>query len=418
MEEITEIKLDTLPSANFGPGVELLMNGKKKEGPAEINTVELDKLEKELNELSGVEKPKVGWGGAINIAPEPPVEIKPIATERTTTLKFDEVRQLPEAKPKVESWDGFKSVNTGVVMNDPKPAEAEMPVIEMTKQKFKYLRKLEELENRGVKLTKKYSMESPLQEMQGEYDNIVEEKEKSNSVKFQGKMLMACITGLEFLNTKFDPFDVKLDGWAEQVGENIDDYDDIFMELHEKYKSKAKMAPELKLMFQLGGSAMMLHMTNSMFKSAVPGMDDIMRQNPELMQKFTQAAVSSMAATKPGLSSFMNTVQQPRSEPRSEPRNEPRSEPPRNYEPRPEPRPRAEPKTVPMRPEMKGPSDLDQILTGLKVKPPPVAEPEITLHEDPGSTVSITELHEMKESLKAPKSKRRVKSDKNTISLF
>jgi hypothetical protein len=114
-------------------------------------------------------------------------------------------------------------------------------------------------------------------------------------VKFQGKMLLACITGIEFLNNKFDPFDLKLDGWSEQMNENLGEYDEIFAELHEKYKSKAKMSPELKLLFQLGGSAIMLHMTNTMFKSALPGMDDIMRQNPELMQQFTQAAVSSMS---------------------------------------------------------------------------------------------------------------------------
>ena len=41
-------------------------------------------------------------------------------------------------------------------------------------------------------------------------------------------MLMAAITGLEFLNNKFDPFDLHLDGWGEQVNENIDDYDEIF----------------------------------------------------------------------------------------------------------------------------------------------------------------------------------------------
>ena len=123
---------------------------------------------------------------------------------------------------------------------------------------------------------------------------IIAEKEKSNSVKFQGKMLMACITGLEFLNNKFDPFDLKLDGWGEQVNENINDYDEIFGELQGKYHSKAKMAPELKLMFQLAGSAIMLHMTNSMFKSSMPNMDDYMRQHPEVMKQFTKAAVSSM----------------------------------------------------------------------------------------------------------------------------
>ena len=78
-------------------------------------------------------------------------------------------------------------------------------------------------------------------------------------------------------------------------------------ELHEKYKSKAKMAPELKLLFQLGGSGIMVHMTNTMFKSSMPGMDDIMKQNPELMQQFTQAAVNTMGESNPGFGNFMNS---------------------------------------------------------------------------------------------------------------
>ena len=35
-------------------------------------------------------------------------------------------------------------------------------------------------------------MDSPLAEMQGEYEMIKQEKEKNNSVKFQGKMLDGC----------------------------------------------------------------------------------------------------------------------------------------------------------------------------------------------------------------------------------
>ena len=71
---------------------------------------------------------------------------------------------------------------------------------------------------------------------------------------------------------------------------------------------RLKMAPELKLLFMLGGSAVMLHMTNTMFKSAMPGMDDIMRQNPELMQQFTLTAASSMGDSNPGLGGFMNMM--------------------------------------------------------------------------------------------------------------
>ena len=36
---------------------------------------------------------------------------------------------------------------------------------------------------------------------------------------------MACITGIEFLNNKFDPFDIKLEGWGEQLNENIEEYE-------------------------------------------------------------------------------------------------------------------------------------------------------------------------------------------------
>jgi hypothetical protein len=115
-------------------------------------------------------------------------------------------------------------------------------------------------------------------------------------------MLMACITGVEFLNNRFDPFDVKLTGWSESIHENINDYNDVFEELHEKYHTKTKMAPELKLMFMVGGSAFMFHLTNSMFKSQLPGLGDIMKQNPDLMKQFASAAMGSMGG--PDMSSM------------------------------------------------------------------------------------------------------------------
>ena len=42
-------------------------------------------------------------------------------------------------------------------------------------------------------------------------------KNNKKLVKFQGKILTALITGIEFLNNRFDPFDIKLDGWSEQI---------------------------------------------------------------------------------------------------------------------------------------------------------------------------------------------------------
>jgi len=91
-----------------------------------------------------------------------------------------------------------------------------------------------------------------------------------NAEKLGAKILLTTITALEFLNTKFDPFDLKLDGWSESVHENIDDYNEVFGELYEKYKSNTKMPPEVKLIMMVGGSAAMVHLTNTMFKSSTP----------------------------------------------------------------------------------------------------------------------------------------------------
>ena len=110
-------------------------------------------------------------------------------------------------------------------------------------------------------------MASDIDEMRMEYLRIKKHREVENSIKFSRKMLIAGITAIEFLNNKFDPFDAKLDGWSESVHENINDYDEVFEELHEKYKEAAKMSPEIKLLMMLGGSGFMFHLSNSLFKN-------------------------------------------------------------------------------------------------------------------------------------------------------
>jgi hypothetical protein len=114
-------------------------------------------------------------------------------------------------------------------------------------EKKEILYQMDRLETKGYRLPRKFSMQSDLEEMRVEYHRILREKEVDASIRFQRKMLMAFSTGLEFLNTRFDPFDLKLDGWSEQISEDLTDYDDIFEELHDKYKSSGrKMAPELR----------------------------------------------------------------------------------------------------------------------------------------------------------------------------
>ena len=54
---------------------------------------------------------------------------------------------------------------------------------------------------------------------------------------------MAFVTALEFLNNRFDPFDLKLDGWSENVHEGINEYDDIFEESMRNINLLVKLLP-------------------------------------------------------------------------------------------------------------------------------------------------------------------------------
>jgi len=403
-------------SVNFGGGLELLMNDKK----TDVKLDEITNLEQELNELvfdSSLEN---------TLFKESPIEFTPFQ-ETVNEVKSEKPEVKSENESKIgestsqtsepKTWDGFGKFNDTPVQH-----EKEVTKEDLLREKLKILRKLESLEAKGVNLSKKYNMDSSLLEMQGEYELIMEEKNKQNSIKFQGNMLMAFINGIEFLNNKFDPFDVKLEGWGEQINENINDYDEIFSELHEKYKSKAKIAPEVKLLFQLAGSGIMIHMTNSMFKTAMPGMDDILRQNPDLMKSFQTAAVNSMG-NNPGFSGFMNGLMNPTTSPTYDVGGPPPPLATQGPNSAPPPiRPGMSKMSAPINPknafnaalddfrtDMRGP-DINDLLSGLKTKTIDIQQ------SNNNSTISLSDLKDLDGDHLPKKSKRR-KSDKNVINL-
>lgn len=212
---------------------------------------------------------------------------------------LDSFSDSDDDRASVKSDTDANPRNSRSNMFQPKPSPSSVPdappsLKEIMKEKEELLYKFERLKRLGVQIPVQFNMSSNLDEMKSEYDRLKRARDSENAVKFSRKALMACVTGIEFLNTKFDPLDVKLEGWSESVHENISEYDEVFEELHEKYKGSSKMAPELKLLFMLGGSAFMFHLTNTMFKSSIPGIGDIMKQNPDLMKQFASAALNTM----------------------------------------------------------------------------------------------------------------------------
>ena len=473
-------------SVNFGTGIELLMNDKKKNSSFSTNVDlgELNRLESELNELSGASSSKpeaetktlsgfasnlFNFGGSSK-EPEPKIDATPLETD--SNLGHATVESLGSTK----TWDGFSKMNEIPLTGENAPRMTER---DKRRKKRAMIAKLEDWYSKGnIKNNSHFNMDSPYEEVEDEYETVMEEKRKKDSVKLQGWWFMTFVNSIEYANAAFNPFDLNLDGWGEQISEDIESYEEIFTELHEKYKG-GKLSPEISLLLRLGFSAAVVNITNKALSTATPGFNDVIRQSPELMKMFTNATVQSMSQQAPGMG-FMNNILNPEEQVKTSFGAPPapvdtKTQPPpmrpgamqftaqasgnrpdismgrgtmfkesgvdissqfENPNKRPEPPRRPEPsfrsevnqrndqrneQRPDQRPEMRGPQnmDLNGLLSGLKTR-------EVNIHnsskkstsDENDSMVSVVSMKDIQNATLPKKSNRRKqKSDKNTISL-
>lgn len=361
MEEINLFNLDAnvidiggggsmSSSVNFGPGIELLMNDKKsKSNNINIDLGELDTLERELNEMTGnksgdqgrrnggeassstrsfgfsdfanlfggdgssgggneepMEEVKMNFGGGGGVRGRNDEDL-----EKENSNIGSATRQTHNA---AKTWDGFTKFNEIPVDYKSSTSEnsgAKLNEREKRRKKKMMIKKLEEWREKGlIKSYSHFNEDSAYEDIEDEYESAFEDKRKKDSIKLQGWWFMTFVNSVEYANAAFNPFDINLDGWGEQVNEDIDNYDEIFSELHEKYKG-GKFSPELMILLRLGFSAAVVNFTNKALSSATPGFNDVIKQSPELMKMFTNATVSSMSQQSPGFAFASNLVNNP-----------------------------------------------------------------------------------------------------------
>lgn len=193
------------------------------------------------------------------------------------------VREGKEGKNNQKDRNG-KDAGYGSDDSDDSEKNSKMSRKEDDKLKAEYLSKFDRLRKKGIAVSKKFTMKSKLSDMQKEFQRLNRNNEVDSAIKFQRKALVAVLSGLEFINKKFDPFAVKLDGWTESVVNDIDEYDNVFERLYDKYAGSADVAPEIELMMMVAGSALMFHMSKSLFNNSNFNISDILKQNPDLMK--------------------------------------------------------------------------------------------------------------------------------------
>jgi hypothetical protein len=448
MEEVFNINLDTetipvseKPTVNFGPGIELLMNDKKisnNEGTT-VSLDDLDDLEKDMNNLSDSLPNTSNISSNVFTIKEDNNDIQNDSNLGNATR---------ESAGNTQTWDGFSKLNE-MPVNDYISKNTTLSQREKRRKKRTMIKKLEEWSDKGLtKNASRFDLESPYEDIEDEYETVLEDKRKKDSIKLQGWWFMTFINSLEYANTAFNPFDLNLDGWGEQVSEDMDSYEEIFSELHDKYKG-GKLAPEISLLLRVGFSAAVLNFSNKALSSATPAFNDVIKQSPELMKMFTNATVDSMSQQSPGFNMANNLMREQAEKPRGPPPPAPvdttRQAPPQRPGSMSSNRPDLNASRGTMfkekgtdinnsyqnindnshiptsRPEMKGPqnSDIDNILAGLKTKTINIHEqPSQSNNQDNDSVVSVTSLKDM-DNTNGPKSTKRKKnrSDKNIISL-
>lgn len=465
MEEITLSELEPIninlggnsgisQSTSFGSGIELLMNDKNKStNTSNTNLAELDKLENELNDLSTINlndnnfAPRASTP-SVSFAPDaPPITLKIDSDPLFSDINDSKIgASTKESIGNQTTWDGFSKLNEVPLAN-----ERQLPMNEREKRRKKrhMLKNLEQWSEKGIiKDIAHLTMNSPFDEIEDEYESAIEDKRKRDSVKIQQNWMITMVNTIEYGNSMFDPFGISLDGWGESVSEDVDSYNEIFEELHEKYKG-GKMSPELSLLLRLGFSASVVHFSNKALSSAAPGFNDVIKQSPELMRMFTSATVDTMKQQSPGMAfaeELLNTKPNMSSGPPPAAMKTRESEPPQrpgsmqftqSTSNRPDinasrgmmfseqgvemntSAPASQPplpQSTSARPEMRGPrnTDIDNILSGLK-KNDSVENISISRNDD--SLVSVTSLNDADKNILPKKSKKRNISDKKVVSL-
>ena len=248
----------------------------------------------ELNTMEPIEPITLNLGSSNT---QPPVEIQ--FTKSSSDFNSS---SGPSAAGGGSLFSNAQSSTSVFNTLSPAPAPRLSPEEEQ-KEKSDLVNKLQRLESKGFAVSRRYTMDNTLDEMKQEYARLLDARNLETSIKFQRQMMVGAVTGLQWMNDRFDPFDLKLDGWSESVHESIEDFDEIFEELYDKYKEKGKMPPEARLIMSLAGSGFMCHVSNTFLRSKMPSMDDILKQNPDMARQFAQAAAKSAG---PGFGNFMN----------------------------------------------------------------------------------------------------------------
>jgi hypothetical protein len=153
------------------------------------------------------------------------------------TVNFDEA-PAPRIVPSIESvgptqtWEGVQNLNAEPFL--PSGGGRRMNEELVMKEKYEILRKFERLSRLGVPMRKKFTMDSPLEEMKMELEFIKKEKSMDQTIQQFSEWFVTGMGGMEWASKNVplvQAFGLKLDGLSEAAQMKVGDMEEDFEEL-------------------------------------------------------------------------------------------------------------------------------------------------------------------------------------------
>uniref|UniRef100_A0A6C0DQ38 Uncharacterized protein n=1 Tax=viral metagenome TaxID=1070528 RepID=A0A6C0DQ38_9ZZZZ len=206
------------------------------------------------------------------------------------------VPSLDETGP-MRTSDGLENMNAEAFF--PSQSSRKMSEEFVMKEKYEILRKFERLAKLGVPMRKRFTLDSPLEEMKMELEFIRREKAMDQTIKQFCEWYITGMSALEWSSTNVafvKAFGLNLSGLSESAQMNVADMEEDFEELYDLYGDKLKMHPLVRIPIRTCMMVYMVHLTNQMaMKSPIPNMQDILKTNPDIARQLATAAMQQQS---------------------------------------------------------------------------------------------------------------------------
>ena len=210
----------------------------------------------------------------------------------------DKPRLVPSADDVgvTKSWDGVENLNAEAYLK-PVNSGPKLSDDAIAKRKYELLRKFERLNKMGVPIRKRFTMDSPLDEMELELEFVRKEKAMDSTIKQFSEWFITGMSALEWGSKNVNMvkmFGLQLDGLSQSAQMNVGDLEEDFEELYELYGDKMRMHPLVRIPMRTCFMVYMVHLTNQMaMKAPVPNIEEILRTNPDIARQMAAQAMQT-----------------------------------------------------------------------------------------------------------------------------